>query len=202
MALCASTMQKTKIFVGHLPPGCSPADLQELFSKFGSVKECDIIKNYAFVHMTSEEEAQAAIQGLNNYIFLGSRISVEQSTSTVRAKGVGYRDRGRGGMMGTYNWMNRYTCDYYQPFPPYPPPPPPPPVFRDRYYAGREYVKPYMDPYGRPLPPPSYLYERRLPYGKRLSGEFGTASARRSPPDLRFPAEAIEQTYAVTADNQ
>ena len=39
----------TKVFVGSLPESVRKGDLQSLFEKFGTVVECDIIKDYGFV---------------------------------------------------------------------------------------------------------------------------------------------------------
>lgn len=39
----------TKIYVGNLPENADNTELQEMFEKYGEVKECDIVKNYAFV---------------------------------------------------------------------------------------------------------------------------------------------------------
>ncbi|CAG9565050.1 unnamed protein product [Danaus chrysippus] len=40
-----------KIFVGNLSDKTTDADLRPLFEKFGTVVECDIVRNYGFVHM-------------------------------------------------------------------------------------------------------------------------------------------------------
>lgn len=42
-------MTTTKLFVGNLPGGTKSEDLLDIFEKYGSVTECDVIKNYAFV---------------------------------------------------------------------------------------------------------------------------------------------------------
>lgn len=39
----------TKIYVGNLPENADNSELQAMFEKYGDVKECDIVKNYAFV---------------------------------------------------------------------------------------------------------------------------------------------------------
>lgn len=38
-----------KIFIGNLPDGSKAADVRALFGKYGTVVECDIIRNYGFV---------------------------------------------------------------------------------------------------------------------------------------------------------
>ncbi|KAH7972282.1 hypothetical protein HPB52_010821 [Rhipicephalus sanguineus] len=75
-----------KLYVGSLPEGCDVASLEALFAKYGKVEECDIVKNYAFVHMNSEEESKVAIDALHNSEFMGGKITVEASHSKVRPK--------------------------------------------------------------------------------------------------------------------
>ena len=70
-----------KIFVGRLAPSVTAIQLRKLFEKYGSVSDCDILRDYGFVHMPNEEDAQRAITALDRYEFYGSRLSVEQSTS-------------------------------------------------------------------------------------------------------------------------
>lgn len=38
-----------KIFVGNLPDGTSATEVKPLFEKYGTVVECDIVKNFGFV---------------------------------------------------------------------------------------------------------------------------------------------------------
>ena len=69
----------TKIFVGNLPDRYPDDSLRELFEQYGEVSECDVIKNFAFVHFVSEEEAEAAVKGLNGVEVKGKNIRVEIS---------------------------------------------------------------------------------------------------------------------------
>jgi len=39
----------TKIFVGNLTDNVKAPEIRELFSKYGTVVECDIVRNYGFV---------------------------------------------------------------------------------------------------------------------------------------------------------
>nr|VZI53809.1 unnamed protein product [Spirometra erinaceieuropaei] len=68
-----------KIFVGNLNPSSKAADLRKRFELYGKVTECDIVNNYAFVHMDSESDAEAAIAKLHNSDFDGAKINVEMS---------------------------------------------------------------------------------------------------------------------------
>ena len=70
-----------KIFVGRLAPSVSASQLRQLFEKFGLVSDCDILRDYGFVHMPNDSDAQKAIKALDKYNLCGSRLSVELSTS-------------------------------------------------------------------------------------------------------------------------
>lgn len=43
------TTPTTKIFVGNLSEKIKPESLRQLFAGYGTVVECDIIRNYGFV---------------------------------------------------------------------------------------------------------------------------------------------------------
>ncbi|MEE6517056.1 hypothetical protein FKM82_027011 [Ascaphus truei] len=81
-ALYLSAM--VKIFVGGVSPSSAPEELKKLFERFGQVNECDILKNYAFVHMEREQDAHRAIGELHKKEFYGSHLTVEYATSKIR----------------------------------------------------------------------------------------------------------------------
>jgi hypothetical protein len=99
-----------KLYVGNVPTSARNSELKELFEKFGKVMECDILKEFAFVHMESDNDAKAAIAGLNDTLWKGGRLRVELSTTKTQkgepakrdyngrgaGRGGGYNDRGRG----------------------------------------------------------------------------------------------------------
>lgn len=68
-----------KIFIGNLTCTATPQELRELFEKYGKVTECDIVKNYGFVHMSNMSEAEEAIKNLNQHQLHGWRMNVELS---------------------------------------------------------------------------------------------------------------------------
>jgi RNA recognition motif-containing protein len=84
------------IYVSNLRFHTSEEDLKNLFSKYGSVTSAKIImdretnrsRGFAFVEMPSEEEANAALKGLNGKDVQGRALSV----SVAREK----EDRGGG----------------------------------------------------------------------------------------------------------
>ncbi|XP_072776265.1 RNA-binding protein 4B isoform X3 [Taeniopygia guttata] len=59
----------TKLHVGNISPACTNLELRAKFEEYGPVIECDIVKDYAFVHMERAEDAVEAIRGLDNTEF-------------------------------------------------------------------------------------------------------------------------------------
>lgn len=163
-------------------------ELRELFEEYGTVTECSIVKDFAFVHMPNSDEAMDALEGLDNAEFQGKRIHVQISKSRPRGP---QREEdyppppGRGGYYPPppppRHPMERPEPPYRGRMPPYPPPPPPPPR-RTPYPTGgygerdgqsvvdyyeKFRARPYsMTPYDDrrsippPPPPPSALRER------------------------------------------
>ncbi|XP_062904222.1 RNA-binding protein 4B-like isoform X1 [Mobula hypostoma] len=74
----------TKLHVGNVGTGCTSQELQAKFEEYGTVLECDIVKDYAFVHMERSEDAMEAIRGLDGTEFKGKRMQVELSKSRLR----------------------------------------------------------------------------------------------------------------------
>ncbi|HEY9784699.1 MAG TPA: RNA-binding protein [Candidatus Obscuribacterales bacterium] len=73
-----------KLFIGNLAYSVRGNDLQELFASYGEVSSCTIAtdrdtgrpRGFAFVEMSSQAEAEAAIKGLNGREVGGRQISV------------------------------------------------------------------------------------------------------------------------------
>ncbi len=95
-----------KLYVGNLGYGVSNADLQQLFAGFGTVRSAEVItdrdsgrsKGFGFVEMSSDQEAQAAIQGLNGQERDGRAMAVNEARPREERSGGG----GRGGRGGGY----------------------------------------------------------------------------------------------------
>ncbi|XP_007431343.1 RNA-binding protein 14 isoform X1 [Python bivittatus] len=79
-----------KIFVGNVSAACTSGELRVLFQEFGPVVECDIVKDYAFVHMEKDEDARAAIEHLNGREIKGKRINVELSNKAHKRGPAGH----------------------------------------------------------------------------------------------------------------
>ncbi len=73
-----------KLFVGSLSYNATSDDLKEAFADFGTVESANVIsdretgrsKGFGFVEMSSEEEAKAAIDGLNGKEISGRAVNV------------------------------------------------------------------------------------------------------------------------------
>ena len=98
------------LFVGSLPFSLSEDTLNQLFAKYGTVSSLNIIKDrysgtsrgFAFVEMSTEEEAKKAIEALNNYNLEGRNIVVKEALpKPTYTNGRSAPDRGgRGGYGG------------------------------------------------------------------------------------------------------
>ncbi|XP_043953881.1 RNA-binding protein 4B-like [Gambusia affinis] len=145
-----------KLHIANVEKGFDK-ELRDLFEEFGTVTECSIVKNFAFVHMPHYEEAMDALEGLDNLEFQGKRIHVQVSKSRPRGGPEEEEEQYppppvRGGYYPPYYPMPRPEPPYRGRLSAYPPPPPPPP----------------------PLPPPPPMrraaypdhgYSDRAPYG-------------------------------------
>lgn len=74
-----------KLFIGNLTNNTTVEELRELFEKYGTVTECDIVKNFGFVHMSSMSEAEEAIKNLHQMELHGWNMNVELSKGRPRA---------------------------------------------------------------------------------------------------------------------
>ena len=95
-----------KIYVGNLPFSATNDSLNELFAKFGSVNSAKIVidrdtnrsKGFGFVEMSSDAEAQAAIDKLNGSD-MGGRSLVVNEARPMEPRTGGFGG-GRGGDRG------------------------------------------------------------------------------------------------------
>ena len=88
-----------KLYVGNLPYSATEETLNETFSQCGTVDSANVItdrdtgrsKGFGFVEMSSDSEAQKAIQELNSATMDGRQIKVnEAKPKQPRSGGGGY----------------------------------------------------------------------------------------------------------------
>ena len=104
----------TKVFVGGLSWDANDDDLKGLFGECGTVTDGVILQDretgksrgFGFVTMSSDEEAQAAIEKYHDFEFMGRKLTVNEARPREDRggggggggyRGGGGRDRGRGG---------------------------------------------------------------------------------------------------------
>jgi cold-inducible RNA-binding protein len=96
----------SKIYVGNLPFSATSEQLNEMFSKFGTVDSAKIVmdrdtgrsKGFGFVEMSSGDEAAAAIEKLNGQDMGGRSLVVNEARPMEPRTGGG--GGGRGGFGG------------------------------------------------------------------------------------------------------
>ena len=74
-------MQGSKLYVGNLSYSVNNQQLEELFAQYGTVKSVNIIegKGFGFVEMSSSEEANKAMESLNNNDFNGRPLKIDEA---------------------------------------------------------------------------------------------------------------------------
>jgi cold-inducible RNA-binding protein len=91
-----------KLYVGNLSYDTNDSELQQMFSAYGAVQSAQIVmdrdtgrsKGFGFVEMSSDQEAQAAINGLNGKEAGGRSLTVNEARPREDRGG------GRGGYGG------------------------------------------------------------------------------------------------------
>ena len=94
----------TKLYVGNLSFNTSTQELEQMFGEVGTVESANIIEDretgrsrgFAFVEMSSKEEAQNAISTLNGKEIDGRELTVNEAKPR-EDRGGGGGNRGGGG---------------------------------------------------------------------------------------------------------
>src|SRR2546422_10198776 len=97
-------MMGRRLYVGNLPSTTGEAELQELFSRAGTVESVRVMRDaatgrargFAFVEMSTDEEAQKAASELNQFQMGGRALTVNEA----RPKPEGGFGGGGGGFGG------------------------------------------------------------------------------------------------------
>lgn len=89
------------IYVSNLSFHTSEEDLKTLFSKYGIVTSAKIImdrmtnqsRGFAFVEMSSEDDGNAALKGLNGYEVEGRQLSVSLAREKENRSGSNFSSK-------------------------------------------------------------------------------------------------------------
>ena len=95
----------TKLFVGNLSFNTTENDLQDAFAAFGTVTETNLMmdratgraRGFGFVTMSTPEEAQKAIEGMNGKSIDGRALTVNLARPREERSGGGGGRRQYGG---------------------------------------------------------------------------------------------------------
>jgi len=94
---------QVKLYVGNLSYNTTEDQLRQLFAQAGTVKQASLIldrethrsRGFGFVEMTTQAEAEKAIQMFHNYELDGRRLTV--NVARPREERGGFQSGGRGG---------------------------------------------------------------------------------------------------------
>src|SRR5512135_2428005 len=86
-----------KLYVGNLPYEVGEAELQQLFAQAGTVETVNVMRDmatgrargFAFVEMSTDEEAQKAITQFNEYSMGGCNLTVNEARPKPARSGGG-----------------------------------------------------------------------------------------------------------------
>lgn len=96
-----------KLFVGNIPYTATDDELKQLFSEAGTVESATIVtdkfsgrsRGFGFVEMSSDDEAQKAVEALNGRKLGDRAITVNEARPMTERKPGGFsRDRQSRGM--------------------------------------------------------------------------------------------------------
>ncbi|MCC6492293.1 MAG: RNA-binding protein [Pirellulales bacterium] len=94
-----------RLYVGNLSYGVSDSELEQLFSAYGTVQSAQVVmdrdtgrsKGFGFFEMGTDQEAQAAIDGLNGTENGGRALTVNEARPKESGGGRGGYGGGGGG---------------------------------------------------------------------------------------------------------
>jgi len=104
----ALPIMSTKLFVGNVDFKVTENELQDAFAAFGAVVEANIVtdrttgrpRGFAFITMSSPEDAQKAIDGMNGKDLAGRTLNVNVARPREERSGSGGGHRGAYGLGG------------------------------------------------------------------------------------------------------
>ena len=94
----------TRLYIGNLSFNTPEADLKGLFAQAGTVLNCNLItdkftgksRGFAFVEMSTQDEANKAIAQLHGSEFQGRQLTVNEAKPREERSGGGYGGGGGG----------------------------------------------------------------------------------------------------------
>jgi RNA recognition motif-containing protein len=100
----------TKLYVGNLAFQTTSEDLQQLFAQAGTVQSANVVEDrdtgrsrgFAFVEMSTQEEANSAIDQFNGKELSGRALKVNEARPRENRGGGGGGGRGFGGNRGGF----------------------------------------------------------------------------------------------------
>ena len=103
-----------KLYVGNLPYSATEQSLREAFATSGTVDSVSVItdrdtgqsKGFAFIEMSTDQEAQAATQAMNGKMLDGRQIKVNEAKPKESRGGGG--GGGGGGRSNSGGYGRRY----------------------------------------------------------------------------------------------
>jgi cold-inducible RNA-binding protein len=101
-----------KLYVGNLPYEIGEADLQELFARAGQVDTISVMRDaatgrargFAFVEMSTDEDASRAISELNESQLGGRSLTVNEARPKPAFGGGGFGGNGGGRRRTESRW--------------------------------------------------------------------------------------------------
>ena len=101
-----------KLYVGTLPFETAEQDLRALFAGAGEVDTVNMVRDqatgqargFAFIEMSSDEDAQNAITTLNNYQLGGRALTVNEARPKAQGGGGGFGGGGNGRRRSEPRW--------------------------------------------------------------------------------------------------
>jgi len=88
---------RCKVYVGNLGSNAARGEIEEAFSKYGTLRNVWVARNppgFAFVEFEDPRDAEDAVRALDGVRLCGARVKVEMSTGKRRNNGYGGGRRG------------------------------------------------------------------------------------------------------------
>jgi hypothetical protein len=174
----------SKLFIGGLAWHTEEGTLRQKFEEFGVVDEAVVVKDrdtgrsrgFGFVRYTNEDDAQKAIQSMNNVEFDGRTIRVDKASDTGPrtggGRGGGAGGYGRGGYGGHMGGPPHMQGMQFGNAPQQPYGMAPPNMYGQAYGAGRGgYQAAGAPQYG--APPQQGWQQPANPYGQQYDQQQG-----------------------------